>query len=44
MSITLLDWAPTFPFQHGVAGGLGEDQRTALRHNHIRRENRKAAA
>ena len=38
-----LDWALAFPSQHGVAGGLGEDQRSAIRHAYVRRQTRKAA-
>lgn len=35
-----LEWALSFPSQHGVAGGVGEDQRTPMRHAWLKRQQR----
>jgi WhiB family transcriptional regulator, redox-sensing transcriptional regulator len=42
--ISCLDWALTFPHQHGVAGGYSEADRAAMCHANHKRQRRAAAA
>lgn len=35
-----LDWHLSFPYQHGVAGGKTEEQRKAMRHALLKRQQR----
>lgn len=41
--LSCLGFALSQPAQHGVAGGIGEERRTALRHALVKRTRRRAA-